>query len=752
METPDTKKPINEANATNQRIKSLFSDNWPRFEPMRKRIRVVRDSLRGETQFKLPDDFDVAGKENLIVKFPTKITVPLQVVNLLERTPPRLTRYATNPGLRAASVASDVETWINAVCELLIPWRKLVEKTFLEGACAVGAVPMPAHWRQAPTFLDTLDDARFLKLSDKKKSDYKPTDDGWVRKDADDEPMPKKRYFRDSKNRAEDDDWYKEENKSRKFKEDRKATRKAWEDERKHWLARRLPFVVRVESAMDCIPFFGEEDQLIGLLIRTKIDTEDGIYEDLIWDHKAHVMKEQDDNGEDDDAGGDVLFEWWFLNEKHEPCVAYSINLTPTHRKNDDGDKVEAVINLREEYGLTRLPWKWVEGMRLDTGDLATRTIPYNWPVLPVLTAMEAIATSILIHTYTMAFGGWAVDVNAELAKNNPDIVMEGTKPRIHKFSPMTISMLPGRPIPLVHPGPGGSAEGLMKLFLDQAQAQQASAAAFGGSGAASGHDRALTREYLETAMDQVRSGLLEAWEFIGETLLEEACGMIENMEDDESIPVYENTPIQQINANDKTANKSGKYRAVIELKPDWVGEIYDLEAEYPKSVSENLAQLEQLANHYQAGLVTWREYREKGHGDPAPEQTLIEVWVDQYLRTDAGRAEISKLAEKLMRGEFDAQKEELIAQGVLLPDGTPADMLVEGGQGMVRPGAMANGGRPPEMSPASAGGPPTGPEPTGGLVQTDVPGGAQSVLGGIVSGGIGMGPQMQDAVAAAQV
>lgn len=748
-----TRKYLNEQNITAAKIKELWTTHWPRFAPMRQRITTVRDSLRGVPQFELPTDFDVPGREKLIVKFPSKITVPLQVVNLLEETRPRLKRYSVSPTIRAQTVASDVETWINAVCDLTIPWRKLVEKLFLEGCCAVGAVPMPAHWRQAPTFLDSLDEKNYKRLPASKQRDYTRDDetDGYTRVDKDGEPLPKKRYFRDARNRPDDDEWYREP--GRKFRENRKATRKAWEDERRHWLARRLPFVVRVESAMDCVPFFGEEDELIGLLVRTSFTSEDLIYQDLIWDKSSAVIR--DESEETVEPKGDTLYEWWFYNEAQEPCVAYSVNLSDTKRQRD-GQDVDAVINLRDEYGLSRLPWQWSWGLRLDTGSVVERAIPYNWPVLPVLTSMEALATSVLIHTYSQAFGGWAVDVNAELATRNPDIVMDGNKPRKFKFNPLTITMLPGRPIPLVHPGVGGNASELMSMFRAESQAMAPSAAVFGGSGATSGHDRALSRQYLETAMDQARDGALKAYEFLGEVLLEEACGLIEQLEDGDSIPVYENTPIQQLNKSGARAAdpKTVKYRNIIELKPDWVGPIYDLEAYYPKSVAENLPQLEQLANHYQGGMVTWREYREKGHGDESPEQTLIEVWIDQYLRTDAGRAEISKLAEQMLKGDFDAEKQALIEQGQLLPDGTPVDMLAEGAPPPVmggEPGPPSPGGAPP-MAPEVAGGPPNGPPPEQGLIQTRLPGDARAVLGGIISGGLGMGPQTRLAQSMADV
>ena len=751
------KQPINESNVTLSKIKQLRDDHWDTLEELRNRIKEVRASIQGETQFKLPDDFDVPGKESLLLKFPAKIVMPLQILSLLEQDRPTLKRYSIGPSLRAQTVATDVETWVNAVCNALIPWRKLMQRIFIEGACAVGAIPTTAHWVQAPTFLDTIDGKRWARLSEKRKDGYESESDGtYTKKDRDGNKLPKKRYFRDAKGREEDDEWYTDPTKKRTFREDRKATRKAWETERRHWLARRLPFTVRVESAMDCVPFFGDtEDDLIGILIQTDFSEEELVYQDLIWDRKAAVVRDQGTDGEGKKKDANTLYEWWFYNEAKEPCVAYAVNMKPTKMRQGD-DEVEAVINLTEEYGLTRLPWKWVWGQHIDTGDIGKKAIPYNWPILPVLTAMEALATSMLVHTYTMAFGGWAVDISPELAVKNPSLVMDGNKPRQYKFNPMTITNVPGRPVPLFHPGAGGNAEALMRLLLNQAESNTPASSVFGGGGAASGHDRALTKQYLQTALDQTRDAALKAVEFIGETILEAACGIIEQLDDDESIPVYENTDVQQINKGESRESlQNQKYRSIIELKPEWVGPIYDLEAVYAKSVGDNLAKLEQLASHYEKGMVTWRQYREEGHGDTHPEQTLIEVWVDQYLRTDAGRAEIAKLAEKMLMGQFDEEKDALVAEGQILPDGTPVDALAEGA---VLPGQPAAPGLPqgmpnvPPMSPADAGGPPNGAPPPEGLIQQRPPGDPRSVLGGIVAGGMGTGPANNDARAIAEI
>jgi hypothetical protein len=89
--------------------------------------------------------------------------------------------------------------------------------------------------------------------------------------------------------------------------------------------------------------------------------------------------------------------------------------------------------------------------------------------------------------------------------------------------------------------------------------------------------------------------------------------------------------------------------RSIIELRPEWVGHIFNLVAFYPKSAGENMAELQQLAQLHLQGLVTFREFREKGFGDENPAATLIEIYTDQYLKSDAGKTEIAQLAAEMM-------------------------------------------------------------------------------------------------------
>jgi hypothetical protein len=248
---------------------------------------------------------------------------------------------------------------------------------------------------------------------------------------------------------------------------------------------------------------------------------------------------------------------------------------------------------------------------------------------------------------------------------------MDGTKPRNFNFAPLTTTILPGRPYPLVHPGVGKDVKDLLNMLMTASASMAPSETAFGGGQAASGHDRALSREYLETSMNQVLDGALKAYQFIAERILEICCGITKLT--GVPVPVYATVPTPQSTGE---KNRSQLRKQILELRPEWVGPIYNLVAFYPKSAGENLAELQQLSQLLLQGLVTFREFREKGFGDENPAATLIEIYTDQYLKSDAGKAEVAQLAAELMGADSDAEKQRLMEEKRLTAGGTPIEAL----------------------------------------------------------------------------
>ena len=806
-------------------IEQLWNRHETRMKPSRDRIKICKEAREGKQLFSLPTEFDVQGAESLIVSLPQRQVIPLKTSNVLARKQPRFQRFPVGNTLKAGLIAGNIETWVNAAVEKKINWGELIGKLFLDGEVAVMVIPSLADWQHSPDFMDSLTQEEFATLepetrkryrrvneydepiedddyddmesSKRKKKSKKKTlaaigeESRYVRVDERGNPMPKARYLRDSQNREPDDGYYTES--KRKFREDRSKTEKAFEVEQQHWLLEELPFRISTISASQCLPIFGLDQELEGLIVKRTFSRDVLLSHDYIWEEDSDLLTE-----EPDDHGEVVLYEYWGTDTDGTPYVSYSVNGSRTHfRSFEDNDPVEldAVIDLRKEFGLRKLPIMYVWGLHFETEDVRMKGIPFLWPVLGAITGVEALATSVLVHSYSTAFGAWGIQADPQIIRDFPELLTEASRPRTFKTSPMTMTILPGRPYPLVHPGVGKDVKDLMNMLMQASSSMSPSDIAFGGGTATSGHDRALSREYLETSMNQVLEGALKAYQFVGERVLEISCGITKTT--GVNIPVYATVPVPQTTGN---KNKSQSERAIIELRPEWIGPIYNLSAFYPRSAGENMAELQQLAQLYLQGLVTFREFREKGFGDENPAATLLEIFTDQYLKTDAGRTEIAQLAAEIMGADSETEKQKLIEQKRLTPGGVPiaalppelqalntgeippgvdAELFLTKLQGMLahdkaraalNPSGPLGPGTPPSqlgapgpvippaMTPQGAPGPATA-QVGGGMNEQaptlsgmSLPNAAAQAVGGRVAGEIGTASNMRDSAAAAQM
>lgn len=664
----DTKR--TRPNYTNGAVLASLWDNLigPWQDNLHDRITKVRDAMNGISQFRLPSDFEVEGAEGLVVSLPQKTSLPLRTVNVLERKRPKVRRYPANPTPRAQSISTNVETWVNAVMNDRLDWGKLVGKLFLESACAVVAVPSPAHWERVPDFLDTVDADRWKKLSKEKRSKYRKNEDGlYERLGEDGEPSPKKRYLRDEKGRAADDEYY--EGSSEKFVVDDAQTRKAYTEERLQYLAKKLPFTVRIISATDAIPIFGSDDRLTGLLIRSRFSREELIEREYEWEEgptSSLIHKSEQEDGEVE------LFEYIY-ERQGRPYLSYAVNGSTSTRFPDpeSGEMVDAEIDLYKEFGLRQMPAMWAWGLRLENDEKPKMGIPFLWPAIKAITVTEAFLTAKAIHAFNHAFPSWAIEVNPEIIRSKPELVLENGKPREQVVKPMTALMAPGRVTPLLAPSVGNDVDSIVKLLM-QSWMQQ-SDLPFGQGEASSGHDRALSRDYLESSMSQVLQSALNVYMFVAEMLIQAAIGITERW--DVMVPVYANVPVPQTGFGKEKLQST---RRIVEFDPDWVGEITQVDAYYPRTAAENIAIVTTYAQLYKEGLMTFYEFREKALGDESPEATQIAIWIDIQLKTDEGRALIAQLASEMLGSDVEEEMKRLVQRGLMTEDGTPIAALVD--------------------------------------------------------------------------
>jgi hypothetical protein len=280
----------------------------------------------------------------------------------------------------------------------------------------------------------------------KNRRGLRSSESRYVRVNSRGEPMPHSRYLRDSRGREQDDPYY--ENSRRKFKEDRKETEKAFAEEQKHWLMEQLPFRISIVSASQCLPVFGTDQKLEGLVIKRSFNRETLLAHDYVWEEESDLLVP---TPEDEDTGEVTLYEYWGQDASGSPYVSYSVNGNKTHFREydeelEDGEEGEegycdAIIDLRKEFGLRKLPIMYSWGLHWETDDVRMKGVPFLWPVLGAITGVEALSTSILVHSYSTAFGSWGVQADPQILRDFPDILTENGRPRSFVFAPLTTTI-----------------------------------------------------------------------------------------------------------------------------------------------------------------------------------------------------------------------------------------------------------------------------------------------------------------------
>ena len=650
------------------------------------RVRQCRDAQKGEQLWSLGASFEKKNLGKTRIRLPQTSAVPLKMIAAMSRQRPDIRRFAVSPSPSHQLISSNIETWTDSALttdvggRALLDWKALIGKLLLDGACAVIAAPSLASWERFPDFLDTIDEKKWKRMAPSRRARYTDQGDGtYAKTDEDGEVLPKKRYWRDARDRSEDDEWY-VDNPDERFVRDEKKTEQAYEQALGAVLAHRPPFNVRVVSSTDSMPVYGPGGKLIGIYVRSRYSREHLIRRRFYWsDDDAALVKRGD---EDDHGAGEVtLYEWWGYDADGTPFVGYAVEgvdggpCDTYFRDEDDEDSYRpAVINLAEEHGLTRLPATWVWGLNLETDDYANKAIPFLWPTVDALAMVEMFLSAKGAHALQHGFTSWFIEADAEIIKIMPDALLENNKPRTYDVDPMKMIVGPGKPHALVAPTTSDDVNDIIRTLITMIGAVSPSESAFGGPGAQSGHDRSLARDYVDTAMSQVRQGALEAYKFVAECVIEIACNIAERF--DVNVPIYASAKVPQAQL---LGRGTGADRAprVLELDPDWLNEIYDVQCFYPFDPFENIALINLYSQLYKDGLISWEEWRAI-LGDEHPEMSRILLWVNQQINTPEGRALIASLANDIMGGDLEDEIKRLVDEGLMTPDGEPIDSLVD--------------------------------------------------------------------------
>jgi hypothetical protein len=642
-------------------------------------------------------------------RIPQRWMIPLQLEQQIGDLLPDVLREPSSGSEQADTQAQKVEAWLRGAIEQQLPWRDSVGKAVRESEWAAYLLPSSAAWEKRPTWMDT--------QSESIKKQW------W--KDADGQPTGNKHGI------------------------DRGKSYKAFRESYERYLGHCLPATYRLISALDCVPQFTRgwgrrRWELSSLIVRTLYDTEQLLAAGYRWDGMDRMLLPTGfaSDNQQGQNGLAYLYEWFYYApdpgnpDDQIPMVSYSVagmdTWNPSMRSASDDDRAEAVVNLRERYGLRRHLMGYYWGFhRAGEDDPARKAIPMMSIWEDTIIGIETLVMATKKHANETAFRGYQF-------VPNPDIPVEAYTYGTDGARTMRAFPLPGSGEVVSVPGefkPVAPAQlSPVVNYLIEAERAQLQLTApdqsqFGGGGASSGHELSVSHALFQSANSHIKEGLRQQVEDLGEWNLELADCLMETFNLD-AIPITSNQPA---GADAGSSNRPVKRQ--LELTRGLIGENYEITAFYP--AVGNLAEVAEENNLRKDGMSTFERVAEKmGVNDP---YTLrVEIERDKYLDSPEGMALKAIWLARYRGDEETAQK--LIQQGALNPDGqTPMDAISPEAMAAAQ-AAVGGGGAPPggmpqgavQAAPMGPGGPSTG----------------ESAAGGIIAGEMGSASTMADAVA----
>lgn len=675
----------------------LWSEIRQRYDQSRRRIAHVRKWLTHQIKPQIPETF--TGPSDMELLLPQAMTIPLHTVQVMGRKRPYLRREPIGEGIAARRKSTQIELWANS-CLTEVEnqggplWLPIVDAALNHGELALLCYPTPAHWEQFPDFMGQDD-------------------------------LPLRRYQRDKDGRDADDEYY-TSNSRRTFRLNARQTRKAYEEYAQDFKARRIPITARVVTAEQCLPIFGPGFRLDGLLVLSQYNVDSLHQRGYRWiGPNGHPDAGQGSDTQFVAASAHMALLEYFTPGQvcyyvTSPSTAGGVDTSPipvigkdriweAAKLDDDGDEQSAEIDLAKEFGITRLPATYLYGAHYAAEmDPDFRGVPFLWPFAYSLAALNNLLTAKGVHAWKYGFGGWFIKYTPGTPQ---ELAMENGRPRQFKLDPMTATYIAGEPVATVHQGTGPDVDEIITLTLGTIQQEAPSPAAFGGPGASSGHERSLIRTHVEEAQAHTFEAGRKGWEFLGEMALECATALARK----------NGTPVSVYASVRGKSSGMGHSRTAIDLTADLCDDVFDLSAYYRRQKGENLPWAQVLAEWTKAGLIPHRQFLEDGTGDEEPEDTMVELAVEDLIfKTPQGRLQLYEEAAREMGDERMAELLRLQESGQMTPDGVPTAAL-----------------REPDRA-----------QPLTGMATTNP---VESSVGGLMSGALGTRERVRDVAAQQQ-
>lgn len=695
--------------------KRLWNATFPRFRERSARIDLARMVRDEEIVVPIPDRL-ISDEDTDFVAYiaPERKTLESGMRQSLEENPSvyqKIPLSGEDGDIKRADMA---EAFANALREAIVPWDSMVGKAVEDGEFGVTILYDLSDFQAAPLPSDVLSEKAYKKLPETEQADWTEVrrSGGRVRYSR-----YKARYWRDAEGRDKNDKYYRDrqdDGTRRAFERNVLATRRAWKEHAKSWKAGYVPLNVEVVSALDGLPLLtkGNKDQrwtCRGLVKRKRYEIDDCVSRGLTWTGLGGDMYPRSFDASTGTSRLVWLYEAWVYLEDEDgelvPCVVYCVDGCKTEQMNDrTGNYEPAIVNLKDEYGLTTLPANYFFGAHTEADDPDKYAFPAMYPLLSPILNQEGAITAYQVHMrkYGMANRMGTTPnkdvpngpyMNADTGGFDPDLDAD-------------IVLLPNPTFPLVMPPAPNAVKDMLQMY-DRAIGSNAPSDALRGTGDqsdASGHSLTVQAGLSKAANSHILGGVRGASEWIGSTAVE----MIDALQ--EKFPSVKVSVFPRQEVPGDASGKRKRSNALEFNAKDWNGN-YTLRAYYPKV--GNLAEIQQTADLADRGYASFDDVMEM-RGKPSPFNERVKIAVDQFWKSPEGM-KFMMLEALRRRGDMErATMLEKQTRQEMQPDGLPTAALAPEAQAVAQLG------------------------PPGQMAGVQLPNVAASALGGQVAGSMG--------------
>lgn len=690
---------------TGRELHAMLTDHWPEMERTRKNAAKTDEVIAGDDAFVLPETFTIAGAAQYIAQIPHPQTVPQRVLQKVIARRPDL-GIPLGPkglGITAQRLTTRVEEPLNAICKdkrAGFAWEAGCAAVLFHGWAASLTVIDPASWeRRSSPWSDGTTSDQWAKLSEDEK----------------DSKEYAKAYRRDAAGRTEDQDGYEGVDKVR--------SKNAYELSMGIYRARNLPLKHRIVTVHNAAPIFGPDLSVEGLIISQEFSTswlrrnydfgEAGVATPTGGTAHAGNTLGSTSSG----RGTLTLIEGWLYDEDGEPYVTYCVKgkgdavEARWKGRGSDYDGKNATLNLKERFGLERLPIAWGWGL----GNPAeSRPDRRSMGFLdPFIQGWQSVRAKMTANNVAIMFASYPVLIEVPQ--------MGGTVGTIDDEQPTTPDI---QPMKITHARPNTTLEQLkLQAVHDSAFKQielELGANADESPGKSnkdqSGFSQSMAEGFEELALTTVHETLGELYEAHGSFVLE-AGKRLPEMGRHEGAPGSGYAPIMVFASTDVPVNDNpDRHNEPMELDPDLIDETFTTKANYTKSMS--IPEEQQSMEAVERNLKTRRQHLEDT-GDTHPEETELELLLERIRAEPAWMQYAMKLMAQVQGSEeleeLTRAKDEGLADDDGMPMGLEAGvapapppgmppMMPEGGAG-VPVGGSVTGMSPPAYGPAALAG-----------------------------------------------